>query len=294
MRFTGAALLCACASLSACGGRTEHEKLGDRRYAERAWSDALAEYRLAARQRRPSLELRSKRAAAALRAGALAEAVTAYRELAEAEPSARTEAAEGLARVARAAIELRDVAATRGALEALLELSPSRLGGLGPGVALALDPERGDTALLLAAAAAQPGPALDSLVGRWAELVAREGRCDEAARAWEGVLRRAPGAAVQLQARSGLANCRVDAGRLALSAGQLEDAEALLREAVLLGVSDSTIRLAWVLIGDVRWANGDTLTAVDAYRRASAGGDVENPIVARALEQLKKLEGREP
>lgn len=275
---------------AACSGRNEHEKMGDRRYAERAWSDALAEYRLAVRLGRPSPELRAKRASAAMRAGALEEAAQSYRELAQAEPSLRTEASEGLARVTQAALLARDVAALRLAIDALRELSPSRLAGLGQGLIMALHPERADTTMLLAAAVTLPAAGLDSLVARWAELVAREGRCEEAAPAWEGVLRRSGGAGVQLQARSGLANCRVDAGRLALSAGNLDQAEALLREAVLLGVGDSTVRLAWVLIGDVRWAGGDTLTAADAYRRASAGGDVENPIVARALEQLKKLE----
>ena len=277
--------------LAACSGRTEHEKLGDRRYAERAWADALAEYRLATKTRRPSLELRAKRAGAALRAGALEEAVASYRELAQEEPSARADAAEGIARVARAAMAARDVAALRLALHALRDVAPSRLMAFGSNLILALDPEHGDTAMLLTAAAVAPGAALDSLVAVWSELAARTGHCDEAAPALEGVLRRRSPSVVQRSARGTLAGCRVDAGRLALSSGDLEQAETLFRDAVLLGVPDSTVRLAWVLIGDVRWAGSDTLSALDAYRRAAQGGDDDNAIVQRALEQLRKLEG---
>ena len=49
-----------------CANRRDHERLGDRRYAEHAWVDAVAEYRLAARQHRPSLELRGKLGAATM------------------------------------------------------------------------------------------------------------------------------------------------------------------------------------------------------------------------------------
>lgn len=281
-------------ALLGCGGRTEHEQLGDRRYAEGAYADALAEYRLATRQRRPSLELRAKRAAAALKAGQLEEAVQAWRELGQADPAARTEAAEGLARTARAAMDRRDVVALRAALGALRELSPARLAGLGQALLLALVPERADTSMLLEVAAGQSGDGLDSLVAMWGELMARAGRCDEAMRAFEGVSRRRSPAVVRRAANIGIANCGIEQGRVALASGDLEQAEARFREVVLIGVPDSTVRLAWVLLGDVKWAGGDTLTAVDAYRRAAAGGDDDNPIVQRALEQLRKLEGSHP
>jgi tetratricopeptide (TPR) repeat protein len=176
----------------------------------------------------------------------------------------------------------------------LRELSPSRLGGLGQELLLALVPERADTTMLLEAAAQQPGDGLDSLVALWGDLMARAGRCDEAEQAFEGVARRRPNAVVRRVANIGLANCGVERGRVALAAGDLEQAEARFREVVLIGMPDSTVRLAWTLLGDVRWASGDTVTAVDAYRRAAAGGDDDNPIVQRALEQLRKLEGTNP
>ena len=92
-------------------------------------------------------------------------------------------------------------------------------------------------------------------------------------------------------ARGGLAGCRVDAGRTALSAGNLDEAESQFRAAVALGVPDSTVRLAWVLIGDVKWAGGDTTVALESYRKAIAGAEDDNPMAVRAREQMQKLLG---
>ncbi len=283
------------AAAAACTQRTDHERLGDRRYAERAWVDALAEYRLAARQNRPSLELRAKLGAAALHAGDFDGAATAWRELAAADAGARGEAAEGLVRTARAAIAARDVAGLRSAVRALQDVAPDRLIGLGSALASALEPERrpADAAALLGAAAASPALA-DSLVASWADLSARGGRCEQAVRGFETVLRRGVSAAMQRMARAGLAACRVDGGRLALAGGDLELAESLFRLAIGPGIPDSTSRLAWLLIGDVRWAGGDSVVAAEAYRKAAANGDESNPLVQRALEQLRKLAGGTP
>ena len=286
----------AAAVLSACTVRTDHERLGDRRYAEGAWVDALAEYRLAARQRRASLELRTKLGAAALRAGALTEAVTAWKQLAANDASAAGEAVDGLVRTARAAAAARDVQALRQAAEALVALAPQRLGeALGPSLVAALEAE--GVALpddLLLVAAAQTPAAADSLVSVWAENSARAGRCPEAAAAWAGLLRRGRGAALERRAHAGMAACRLDEGRDLLASGKLEEAELALREATLAGTPDSLVRLAWVLIGDARWAAGDSTLAADAYRKATEGGAEDDPVVQRALAQLQRLAGNPP
>lgn len=287
--------LCLCASvLWACVRGTNHERLGDRRYAEGAWVDALAEYRLAARQRKPSLELRAKLGAAALRSGALGEAVAAYAELAVADPASATgEAAEGLLRTARAALAARDVEALRGAVGALRTVSPQHLVLLGGTLAGALDPERegAQTTDLFLAAAGQAGASADSLIALWAGSAARSGRCDAAGPAFEALARRAASTALARTARGGLAGCRVESGRAALAAGRLEEAEAAFRAAVQLGTPDSTVRLAWVLIGDTRWAGGDTALALEAYYKAIAGAEEDNPIALRAQEQIRRLTG---
>ncbi len=295
-RAVGAVAMAAAAALAACDVRSDHERLGDRRYAEGAWVDALAEYRLATHQRRPSLELQAKLGAAALRAGALDEAVAAWKALAAADPSSAGEAVDGLVRTARAAAAARDVQALRLAAEALVALAPLRLGdALGPSLVAALEAEGVvlPTDLLLVAAAQAPAMA-DSLVAVWAEHAVREGRCVEAGAAWAGLMRRGGGPVVERRARAGMASCRLDEGRALLADGKLEEAELALHEATLTGVPDSLARLAWVLIGDARWAAGDSTLAAEAYRKAIEGGAEDDPAVRRAQEQLQRLLGNQP
>ncbi len=284
-------------ALAACSRGTDHERLGDRRYAEGAWLDALAEYRLASRQRSPSWELRAKLAHAAMHAGDLPEAVRAWRELARTDPASRAEAVEGLVRTARAAVEARDPAGLRAAAAAMRELAPERLGpALGEGLRdlLTLGARPEDPDLLLAAAARASRVEADSLVALWADAAAVAGRCDWAARAFESLLRRRPSDATQRLARGGLGACELDAGRTALAAGELDEAIVRFRAAIAWGIRDSTVRLAWALLGDASWADGDSAAAADAYARAIAGGGDDNPVVQRAREQLRKLTGQEP
>ena len=282
-----------CLGAAACVRGTDHERLGDRRYAERSWPDALAEYRLAARQRHATSELLAKIGLAALHTQALGDAAQAWRDLGAADPGARDQAAEGLVRTARAAIEARDVSGLRSAVSGLRELAPARLGELGSGLLEVLDdpPRPEDADLALAAAAASQGVQADSLVAAWADASARSGRCDLAARAWDALRRRNRSSAITRAARRGLAGCQVESGRAALAAGQLDQAEAGFRAAIEIGAPDSIVRTAWLLLGDTRWAAGDTATAVDSYRKAILGGDEDNPVVRRAHEQLAKLTG---
>jgi tetratricopeptide (TPR) repeat protein len=282
---------------AACSPVVDHERLGDRRYAERAFVDALAEYRLAMHQRVPSAELRAKFAEAALQAGALGEAVTAYHDLARAEPAAVDEAADGLTRAARLAIGARDMTALADALVALRDVAPQRPVGflavtLGAGTAYVRRPDAMDVLLEAAAAASTPADA-DSFLVAYADLNARMGRCDAATRTYEAVLRRSRQVPPLVEAaRGGLAGCSVENGKASLSAGALQDAEVSFRKAIAIGEPDSVVRLAWLLVGDTRWAEGDTAVAQDAYRRAMSGASEGDPIAARANDQLARLLGK--
>ena len=289
--------LCVCASvpLTACASGTDHERMGDRRYAEHAWVDALAEYRLAARQHTPSVELRAKLATTALRAGALTEAAAAWQDLGAQDPSARGEAADGLMRTARAAIAARDVVALRAAVLGLRKVAPIRVAELGSALALALE-ERpaADPDVVLSAAAGSQGTVADSLIAVWADVMVRGAHCDVASRTYSALIVRGATRDVVRSAKGGLAGCRVEAGREALAAGGLEEAEDELLAAIALGVPDSTVRLAWVLLGDVKWAAGDTTVAIESYRKAMAGAEEDNPMAVRAREQMQKLLGNSP
>jgi tetratricopeptide (TPR) repeat protein len=280
-----------------CTAGLDHERLGDRRYAENAFVDALAEYRLAMRQRRPSPELRAKFAQAALRSGALSDAVVAYRDLARAEPAALDEAADGLTRAARLAVGARDMGALTDAMVALHSIAPQRpVGALAVALgasssALAKRPEAMDV-LLEAAGAATTAAVADSFLVAYADVNARLGRCDVASRSYDGVLRRNPLPALARAAQDGLAACAVSDGQLSLSAGALQDAEGHFQHAIAIGQSDSIVRLAWLLTGDARWADGDSATALDAYRRAAAGAGEQDPLVLRATAQIERLQKR--
>ncbi len=277
----------------------DHERLGDRRYAEHAYVDALAEYRLAMQQHRPSPVLRAKFGAAALRAGSLSEAVAGYLGLAQADPASVELAADGLTRAARLAAASRDMGALSDALVALQDVAPQRPAGafavaLGAtSTALAKRPEAMGV-FLEAAADAPDGATADSFLVAWADVNARLGRCDHAEGAYEGVLRRNPPPALVRQAEGGLAGCAVTQGQLSLSAGVLPDAAQSFERAIEIGEPDSIVRLAWLLLGDTRWTGGDTGTAVDAYRHAIAGAGDEDPVAARATAQMNRLLGTAP
>ena len=292
-----AARVVACAALAAAAACTpgpDHERLGDRRYAEHAYVDALAEYRLAMEQHRPSSALRAKFAQAALRSGALSDAVAAYRDLARAEPAALDEAADGLTRAARLAVGARDMGALTDAMVALHDAAPERPVGplavaLGASsTALARRPDAMDVLLQAAAAAGTPAAA-DSFLEAYGDVNARLGRCDVAVRVYTGVLGRSRVASMRAAAQGGLAGCAVADGQLALSAGALDEAVAKLGRAIAIGMPDSTVRLAWLLMGDARWAGGDTARALDAYRHVVAGAPEQDPLVVRASAQMDRM-----
>ncbi len=288
--------LCVCAMLlMSCRTGSDHERIGDRRYAEGAWQDALAEYRLAARQRRATATLRAKLGQAALKAGALGEAVEAYRALVDQDPVARGEAVDGLVRAGRLASSSRDVRALRQAVRALRDVAPQRIGDLGPGLALSVEQERapGDEELILTAAARAGRAGVDTLLVAWADVNVRAGRCDAATRGLDAVVRRGA-VGLARPVRAGIALCRIEEGRAALGDGRLVDAEAAFAAAIATGTPDSTIRLAWLLIGDTRWAAGDSAGATEAYESAIAGGDEGSATVRRAEEQLRRLLGTPP
>src|SRR5438034_8650761 len=86
----------------------DHEELGDRAYAAGAFRDALAEYQLGLKAHPGSADLNAKAAAAALHVGEYGAAVDAYVLLGQRDGSRGGEAADGLERVARAALAAND------------------------------------------------------------------------------------------------------------------------------------------------------------------------------------------
>ncbi|MGH7529953.1 MAG: hypothetical protein ACREMN_06175, partial [Gemmatimonadales bacterium] len=113
-------------ALACTRSATDHEAIGDRAYADEAYPDALAEYQLSRKANVGGADLLAKLAAAALHSEEYALAAETYRELAERDRSRADEAADGLERVANAALAANDRTALAAALTGLRELAPRR------------------------------------------------------------------------------------------------------------------------------------------------------------------------
>jgi tetratricopeptide (TPR) repeat protein len=286
----GVALLAACGSSAA-----DHETLGDRAYAARQFGDALVEYRLALRQGSVDPTLRAKAAMAALKAGDLEAAVEEYRKLAEEGGAERlTEVADGLERVARAAVERDDRDALKKALLGLREIAGGRaLGTLAVHLArsTATDPASGEALDILpyAAASAPDARQQDSLMYWYGFGLARRGRCADAMLVLESVVRRRREPAVVAPAERELARCALNLGQRALDEGQPQQAEEWFRRAAGYGGSDPLTRAAYIGLGDVLFARGDYAGAAGAYQQAMVGADPGDSLAAIAAEKLNLL-----
>jgi tetratricopeptide (TPR) repeat protein len=217
-----------------------------------------------------------------------------YRALAAADRSRADEAADGLERVVRAALDGDDRLALAAALTALREVAPSRpLGRYARLVALdAVD--RGDTAAALAflpvaIAAAGDGRIADSLLYLYGMATLRVGDCSTAVAVFEGVLRRQRVPNVVDQARAGVGQCALVQGQQALAAGHPGDAENWFRMATAPGVDTDVARAGHLGLGDVALAQGDVGAAIDHYQQALVGGTRGDSITVKAREKLNTL-----
>jgi tetratricopeptide (TPR) repeat protein len=286
-------------SLACTRSAANHEELGDRAYAAGSYTDALAEYQLARRANAGSAALLAKVGAAAMHAEDFELAAESYRALGRRDRSRAEEAADGLDRVARAALAANDRTALASALTGLREVAPRR--PLGRYVVLAaLDAvERGDTAeaaalLPVAAASAADARRADSLLFVYGRTLVRVKDCSTAVRVFEGVIRRQRAAVVVESAREGLGLCALVEGQRALEQGHPADAETWFRRATAPGASPDVVRAAFLGLGDIRMAEGDVPGAMESYQQALAGGTPGDTISQRAQEKLNALGKAEP
>lgn len=256
-----------------CGGAAaNHETLGDRAYLNRQFGDALVEYRLAVKLRPGTPRLHSKAGAAALRVGDLTAAAAEYVELASS-TNRRGEAADGLERVARAAMKTDDRPALSAALAGLRQISAGRAlgsfaGQLAGGLSEASNTAEAIAVLPYAAAAAPDARSEDSLVLQYARALVRSGRCQEGSPVFEGLIRRQREAGVAAAAQQGLLHCAVGLGRSEMEQGNPAGAEDWFRRAALEAGDAPLGRAAYLGLGDVMLARGDYAGAAEAYQRA--------------------------
>ncbi|HXF96809.1 MAG TPA: tetratricopeptide repeat protein [Gemmatimonadales bacterium] len=286
-------------ALACTPSAADHEDLGDRAYAAGAYADALAEYELALRADPGNAGLHAKTAAAALHTEDYALAAAEYVALAREDRSRAAEAAEGLERVIRAALEANDRTAVALALSGLRELAPERpLGRFARLAALdAAEAGRSAEALALlptAAAAAPDARSADSLLFVYAMTALRARDCATALAVFEGLLRRNRAPEVVDGAREGQGLCALVEGQLALERGQPAAAEGWFRQAAAPGSSPEVMRGAFLGLGDVLLAQGDLAGALGSYQQALSGGAPGDTIAQRAREKLNALGRAEP
>jgi len=286
-------VLLATALLAGCvGAAAEHEAIADQAYAEGRYADALREYRIALSSSGEGAELHLKTAAAALHAGDLVAAAEQYEAFGLAVDGARrTEAADGLVRVARAAIERGERPALAAALSGLERVAPATvMGTFAPEAVSVLGTlpqgEEALTVLLHAAASAPDARAEDSLMLQDGRVLDRMGKCEEAVVVYESLVRRERAPQAAHAARSSLVSCALRLGRRALDGGQPTAAEPWFGLAASQAGDTPEGRVAYLGLGDVRFALGDALGAIEAYEQARAGtvpGDSIYALVAQRL-----------
>jgi len=281
--------------LAGCAGAAaDHERLGDRAYAEGHFADALVEYRLALKQS-STAALLAKAGAAALHAGDLVAAAEEYRALAELGGSQRvTEGGDGLERVAKAAVEDDDRAGLAAALTALRAVAPGRaLGAFARQMAqtAGTEPRSAEALNVLPYAAAAAGDARreDSLMFVYALGLERFGRCEQAVPIFEAVARRKREPAITAPAQRRLTSCSLSLGRRALDSGQAERAEEWFRRAAAGDERDAFARAAYIGIGDVLFARGAFAEAAEAYQRALGDAVPGESLAQIAAEKLNQV-----
>ena len=282
------------AALACTPSAANHEELGDRLYAAGSYRDALAEYQLGVRANPGNAGLHAKTAAAALHTENYALAAAEYRALAQEDGSRTAEAAEGLERVIRAALPVKDRTAVALAVAGLREIAPSRPLGRYAQLAAVNAADQGKTeeamSLLPTAAAAAPDSrSADSLLFEYGMMAVRSKDCATALTVFEGVIRRNRAPQVTEAAREGVGLCALVEGQAALERGQPALAEDFFRRAAAPGSAPDVVRGAYLGLGDVRLAQGDVVGAMVSYQQALSGGSPGDTLAQRAREKLNAL-----
>lgn len=295
MRFPRLHIVWLALGLACTRSAADHEELGDRAYAARAYRDALAEYQLGLKAHPGSADLQAKSAAAALHSGEFGLAAAAYVALGGQDRSRAAEAADGLERVVRAALAASDRNAAATGLQGLRAVAPGRPLGRYTRLAALDAAERGDTgaalALLPSAVAAAAGDArsADSLLFAYGMAAVRARACSTAVPVFEGVIRRQREPAVADRAREGLGLCSLIEGQRLLEEGRPVEAEDWFRRASAPGSPVDVVRGAFLGLGDVKLAQGDVAAALESYQQALGGGAPGDTIAQRAQQRINAL-----
>ncbi|MDH5643924.1 MAG: tetratricopeptide repeat protein [Gemmatimonadota bacterium] len=279
---------------AACGGSSDYEIVGDQAYASQEFSKALVEYQKALSLDDDNARLLRKSAWTALHTGELAQAADYFIRLADNDDEALEISADGLERVARAAVGDGNQAALVTALEGLQQISFGRAHGEFASELLSLvdDPTSSEVLGILpyAAAAAPDARTQDSIMYDYGLAFLRLERCGDAAKVLEGVARRGRYSDREADARTTSALCNLELGRAELRRGNQRAAADLFDRAADIGGAGSAGRTASLELGNVRYSLGEWEGAREAFLRViETARTSDDDLAEAAREGLEKL-----
>jgi tetratricopeptide (TPR) repeat protein len=291
-----AAVLGGALILTACGGVSDHERLGDEAYGQGRFNQALGEYR-AALARDADARLWAKAGAAALRAGNLETAADAYLRLAAEDPTRLEEAAEGLEAVARAADRSGDGKRLESAVIGLGMIAPNRtVGRYALAVVRRAGAEPNDlvTVLPSAIAAAPDAETVDSLLAVYGAALRETSGCEQALPVFQATIRRSRVPGLRTRAEDGIAGCSLVLGLRAEAEGKPDDAALWFAAAIRVDSATPVGRRALVGYGDAQLRMGDTLSGALAYQAVVADQVQSDTTSLMARDRLEELRARTP
>jgi hypothetical protein len=274
----------------ACSGSGQRERDADELYLSGRYAEALPVYAgLAASDE--AARLWAKAGAAALRAGQLDSAASAFLALASADPSRHAEASDGLAEVARQALRSRTMGPLATAVAGLERVAPE-WPVTGYAYALVqggtLPPASRARMLPLALAGAPDAGTFDSLLLQYGALTSST-QCAEAAYAYRAVMRRSNDAGMRDSAGTGYATCALRLGLAALDSSQVISADRWFARASRGDPAGWTGRRALLGLGDARVKQGDPIAAAIAWQRAITTGAPGDSLSQLARDRLATL-----
>ena len=289
----GALMSFAVVSMAACGGGEDALSRGDRLWADSAYTQSIAEYRLAYARGGGDDALRRLAHAYAV-TGQFERAREAYQTLLADDPAHIDQAVYDFILLAEQAHARDDGYGVARASEAALELRPALdLTGLTDQLAAYYEqtasPEQAIAWYERALANAPPDSA-PPLLFRMGRLLAERGDCTRALPYLRGYLTRAPGGPRASDARWNIGSCAYNAARAAHQGGEPDRALAQLQVVIDLGVPENVVDEAWFMRGDILYALGRNEEALAAYQRVlDLNPSREGQLVDRAERQIERL-----
>ena len=289
----GALMALGLIGMAGCGGGEDALTRGDRLWADSAYAQSIAEYRLAYARGGGDDALRRLAHAYAV-TGQFDRAREAYETLLADDAAYTDQAAFDFILLAEQARGRDDGYGVAQAAEAALALRPALdLTGLTDQLAeyyeQTASPEQAIAWYERALATAPPDSA-PPLLFRMGRLLADREDCDRALPYLRGYLARAPGGPRASDARWNIGNCAYAAARAAHQNGDPNRALQQLQVVIDLGVPENVLDEAWFMRGDIMYALNRREEAMVAYQRVlDLNPSREGQLVNRAQRQLDIL-----